>query len=62
MILQETKRKRASQCMFLKNTNEKKGDLSPRGAQLQECTKYIEVTIVCKKIKLQTINFKTQTL
>ncbi len=46
---QETKRKRGSQCMFLKSTNEKKGYLFPRGAQLQECTKYIEVTIVCKK-------------
>lgn len=38
--------------MFLKNSNEKKGDLSPRGAKLQECKKYIEVTIVCKKIQI----------
>jgi hypothetical protein len=30
-------------------TNEKKGDLSPRGAKLQECIKYIKVIIVCKK-------------
>jgi hypothetical protein len=39
--------------MFFKNTNEKKGDLSLRGAKLQECTKYIEVTIVCKKIQIE---------
>jgi hypothetical protein len=39
--------------MLLKSTYEKKGDLSPRGAKLQECTKYIEVTIVCKKNRIE---------
>jgi hypothetical protein len=39
--------------MFIKNTYEKKGDLSPRGAKLQECAKYIEVTTVCKKNQIE---------
>jgi hypothetical protein len=39
--------------MFIKSTYEKKGDLSPRGAKLQECAKYIEVTTVCKKNQIE---------